>query len=507
MILALGGRKIEVSRADLVLGLGAVPRLELLFKDIAPFEGEPAPRLSSSVVRETERASLEWQGSSLAIAPFGFQKRGGSGSAEARLHALLLEEDLEAWFETRIEAPPRLQYGVYQNPAEIGGWTFLATCLGHTFRVPDAAYVERIDAVLPIATCLLRPLGQDNLEFIGSVVDYLQQHIPELVGWCGMFGGVAQEPLRLVFLDEVQALQLDEGWELQSPRLPSRYAGHEVGRTARLSQSRMQIQSDMKMALLETLARHGIQEAVSGFLERGSEADLLYLPGPVKLGKRLMLCEQVTYSFDHPEDILGMTLELSTGFAMPSSASSAVRFEGCFDAWDAGDDARSRVFVTPADDSVWSMIDREDANLLDPKAGLMARFVTPTETRRGYAGLYVRHEKGDRVAFDVQPFRVPLIHGSWQILHEELEAATLSLNTELLALSTSDGDTAIDRAHGVVMDEKQIMHRAESDIIAEADTITLDQNVVVTETSLNVNSTTDIAKKTRIDGKLEVGGM
>lgn len=500
MIVTLGDEQRELSRIDLRLGLGAVPTLVLRLKD------EHGAGLTTRTVGRLHRGRLEWQGSTIDIAPFGFERTpSAAGTAEARVYALLLGEDLQAWFDAKIVPGKGVQHGIYQNQAEIGGWTFLSNCLDRKFLVPETAFKERIDEFLSLGACLIRPVHQDNLEFIGTVVNTLQHHIPELAGWAAIFD--SPEPLRFVFFDEEHAIPLDDSWEILSPRLPSRYAGHTSGTPAKLKQAGIWVKSDKRMALLQALARHGIAQPLSGFLTESIENELIYLPGPVKLGDRLLMCEAVTYSFREVDDALTMELELTSGHQVPSSSNTPVRVEATFDAWDAGDDAQQRVFVAPPPNGTWNLVDPDDATLLDPGAGILARFVTPTMPNDRFAGLYVRHEQGDRVIVDIQPFRTPLVHGSWQVLHDELEAATLSLNTELLALSTSDSGTSINDAHGIVMDEKKIMQRSGDDIIAETDTITLDQNVVITEDSVDVKSETHVANKVKIDGKLEVGGM
>jgi hypothetical protein len=269
----------------------------------------------------------------------------------------------------------------------------------------------------------------------------------------------------------------------------------------------MQIKTDYKMALLMELAKHGIQEPLSSFLETNDEKDLLYLPGPVKLAEKLFLCEAITYSFEDVIDTLTTTLDLTSGFQTPASTVIPSRLEGLFKAWDEDDDDEIRVFLKPPDDSLWQMMDAKDSNLLDPSSDLMAKFVLPTTPKDDYSEFYVRRVEGDRVVFELQCFYTPIIYGSQQKLNEELEAATLSINTEILALTLSDKGTTISDANGIVMDKDKMMNRAESDIFTETKTIILDDNVEITENSLDVKSKTNVANDVQIDGKLEVGGM
>ena len=500
MNIKLGEDSIELDRIELRLSLNAVPSLSLYLKE------EHDAEINKQVIEQTETGTLEWQDDSLVFKPFGYQKIPDSRQGiEGVIYALLLEDSLQEWFETRPEAPNRLNYGIYQNQAEVGGWTFLHNSLGQKFLDPVPSYRDRIDQVLPIGSCLTRPIHQDNLQYLSTAIDYLQHHLPELVGWSGVFGGDA--PLRFILFDEENAVALDASWENLSAMLPSRYAQPRTGKPAEFRKSGLVMAADSKMALLKGLAQHGIPEPLSGFLEEGSESDLLYLPGPVKLADKVFLCEAVTYAFQDPEDSLFMTIELSSGFQVPASSAIPTRLEGLFVAWDEGDSEEIRVFLRPPDDGSWQMMDANDSDVLDAGGELMAKFVTPTTPNDGYAGLYVRHETDDRVVFDMQPFHTPLSYGSHQVAQEQLEAATLSLNTELLALSTSTSDTPITDAHGIVMNENEVMNRAESDIFAEAELITLDDNVRVKEDSLEIASKTDIANDVQVDGKMEVGGM
>ena len=499
MNIKLGEDSIELDRIELRLGLNAVPSLSLYLKEQHDAE------INKQVIEQTETGTLEWQDDSLEFKPFGYQKIPDSRQGvEGVIYALLLEDSLEDWFETRPEAPSRLNYGIYQNRADLGGWTFLHNTLGRKFHVPPNPYQDRIDQVLPISTCLIRPIHQDNQQYLMTVIGYLQHHLPELVGWCSVFG--EEEPLRLIFIDEENAVSLDASWENLSEMLPSRYARPLGQRRTTLRKSGLVMHGGMKMALLIELVRRGITEPLSGFLEEGSESDLLYLPGPVKLGRELFLCEAITYGFQDPENSLFMTIELTSGFQTPASTANPTRFEGLFLAWDEGDDDEERVFLTPPEDSTWQMMDSSDSNVLDAEAELMARFVMPTTPNNDYAGLYVRRVEGDRLVFKTQIFQTPMIYGSFQILHEELEAATLSLNTEVLALSTSTLDTGINDMHGVVIDAAKIMNRAKSSIAAEASTITQAKNIQVTEDSLTVATVTDIAKTTTAK-KLKVTGV
>ena len=57
------------------------------------------------------------------------------------------------------------------------------------------------------------------------------------------------------------------------------------------------------------------------------------------------------------------------------------------------------------------------------------------------------------------------------------------------------------------MDEEEIMNRARSDIFSEAKTVTIDENVRVTDNSVEIDSKTTIDNNTTINKKLEVGGM
>ena len=502
MLLNLANITIDLDRVDLVLGLNAVPTLRLLTEE--RFDED----VMGEVVSSGERATLEWQDDSVEVLPYGFDRSNvESRRGEAFVYALLLTEELESWFGRKVEAGQEILYGIYQNQSEVGGWTFLNNCLGRQFLVPSDEYRERIDQILPISTCLTRPIRQDNQQYLHTVIGYLQQHLPELVGWTGVHA--ESEPLRFVFFDEEHAVSLDESWWIAAG-LPVRFAPmREQGRNEQVSlrKTGAQVAADKKMAFLKELASHGIQTPLAGFLEVGDETSLLYLPGPVKLGKKLLLCERVSYSFDATEDALTTTLELGSGFQVPAGSAFPVRLEGLFKAWDQDDKDEVRVFLSPPSDSSWRLMAAADSDLLKPDAELMAEFVLPTTPKDKYSELYVRRVEGDRVVFELQPFLRPIIYGSQQVLNEQLEAATVSLNTEILALSLSDRNTAIEDANGIVMDSKQMMNRAENDMFTESETIIFEDNLVVTEKSVDVKSKTNIANDVQIDGKLEVGGM
>ena len=499
MKIKLGEATIELDRIELHLALDSVPSLSLYLKE------EHDAQINKQIVESTETGTLEWQDDSLDFKPFGYREKvDARAGQEAVIYALLIEDALEEWFETRPEAPSRLNYGIYQNRSEVGGWTFLYNSLGRKLHDPVPIYRDRIDQVLPISTCLTRPIHQDNQQYLMTAIGYLQHHLPELVGWSAVLGSAS--PLRLIFFDEENAIGLDGSWENLSELLPNRHLHSRQGHKATLQKSGLVMNSGMKMALLKELAQHGLPEPLSGFLMEGSEADLLYLPGPVKLGERLFLCEGITYGFEDPEHSLFMTVELSSGFQLPASSAIPTRLEGDFKAWDEGDADEIRVFLSPPDDGSWQLMDPGDSDVLDPGAQLMAKFVTPTTPNDSYAGLYVRHEAGDRLVFKTQIFQTPLIFGSFQILHDELEAANFSLNGELLALSTSSSDTNINDMHGIVADAKTIMKRAESSIAAEASTITQANNVQIEESKLTIASETDIAKNTKVD-KIKVTGV
>jgi hypothetical protein len=493
MNLELSDKTIKLSRIDLRLALNAVPTLTLFLKE------ERDAQLIKAVVGTTKRVTLDWQDNKLEVVPFGFEELINN---ESTLHALLLEKELETWFTTKVAASTGIHYGIYQNQSDVGGWTFLNSCLGHNVLVPPNDYKKRIDQILPISSCLTRPIRQDNQQYLGTVINHLQCHLPELVGWSAIHA--SEEALRFVFFDEENALELNETWKNLSAKLPIRFTNHH--RNIHLRKTGMQIKADKKMALLIELARHGIQEPLSGLLETNDEKDLLYLPGAVKLAEKLFMSEAITYSFEDSHDTLTTTLDLSSGFQTPASTTVPSRFVGLFKAWDADDDEEIRVFLSPPDDTTWQLMDPKDSNLLKPDADLMAKFVLPTTPNDSYAGLYVRRVEGDKLIFKVESFNTPMIYGSHQKLTEELEAATLSLNTEVLALSTSESGTGINDMHGIIAKAKTIMNRTESEVAAEAGTITLVQNIQVKKDSLSVASKTDIASSASVD-KVKVKGV
>ena len=498
MELKLGSLEIDLSRIDLILSLNSVPSLRLLTEE----------RFDASTIKEIvsswERAKLEYQDDTLDVLPIGFGKSDDRANEnETFVHALLLEPSLETWFTTKPDAPKELNYGIHQNQSDVGGWTFLNSCLGYQFLTPINDYKERIDKVLPISTCLTRPIRQDNQQFLGTVIGYLQHHLPELVGWTAAH--TEHEALRFIFFDEENAFELDESWENLSASLPFRFASGPTTKTE-LRKTGLQIKADKKMALLKTLAFHGIQTPLSGFLETGNEDELLYLPGSVKLGEKLLLCETITYSFAEENDTLTTTLELSSGLRTPASTVVSSRFEGMFKAWDADDAEEVRVFLATPDDTTWQMMDSKDSNLLNPSADLMAEFLLPTTPNDNFSGMYVRRVDGDRLIFKVDNFKTPTIYGSHQVLTEKLEAATVSLNTAVLALSGAPKDAGINDMQGIVAEAETIMHRAESEIRAEAGAITLGKNVEVETSLLKIASTVDIANSATVD-KVKVTGV
>lgn len=505
MNLELANSTIKLSRIELQLSLNAVPSLSLFLKE------ERDAQTVKKIVGSKDKAKLQWQDNTLEVIPYGFENVPKSASEnEAILHALLLEQDLETWFTTKPEAKAGLHYGIYQNQSEVGGWSFLNSCLGHQVLVPVNSYKDRIDSILPISTCLPRPIRQDNQQYLGTVIAYLQLHLPELVGWSAIHA--SQEALRFVFFDEENAVKLNESWENLSAKFPIRFTNNgrnqrtQYGQKTQLRKSGMQIKEDKKMALLMEIARHGIQEPLSGFLETNDEKDLLYLPGSVKLAEKLFLCEAITYRFEDDDDTLTTTLEVSSGLQTPASAAIPCRLEGLFKAWDADDDEEVRVFLSPPENSQWQLMDPLDSNLLKPDADLMAEFVLPTTPKDDYSEFYVRRVEGDRVVFKVEGFNTPIIYGSHQKLTEELEAATVSFNTEILALATSSRDTAINDMHGVIAKAKTIMYRTGDEVVAEASTITLAQNIQVKKDSLSIASKTDIASSASVD-KVKVSGV
>ncbi len=502
MNLKLGALDIKLSGADLSLSLNSVPSLRLLTEE----------KFDESIIKEilvtSERAKLEWQGESVDVLAYGFDKsKNEANESEAYIYALILNEAFEDWLVRSVEAPTELNYGIYQNQAEVGGWTFLNGCLANQVLVPINDYKERIDKILPIASCLTRPIYQDNQQFLNTVICYLQLHLPELVGWTAIHA--EEEALRLVFFDEENAFELDSSWENISASLPIRFVSREEARAhkAKLRKTGLQVKADKKMALLKKLAEHGLSTALSGFLEVGSETELLYVPGPVKLAEKFFLCETISYSFDFELDALAITLSLESGFQVPASSVTPCMLEGHFKAWDEDDSDEIRVFLTPPDPPTWQLMDPKDSDLLKSDGHLMAEFVLPTTPKDDYAEFYVRRVEGDKIIFELQAFHTPIIYGSQQVLNEQLEAATLSINTEILALSVSDKGTAIEDTMGIVFDKDKMMQRSEQDIFIETETIILNNNVEITENKVDVKSKTEIANDLQVDGKLEVGGM
>lgn len=498
MQLKLGSLELDLSRIDLILSLNSVPSLRLLTEE----------RIDTSTIKEIvgsgERAELLWQDDTLEVSPFGFDKSKTEASeSEAYIHALLLTENLEAWFTTKPDAPETLNYGIHQNQSDIGGWTFLNSCLGYQFLTPINDYKERIDKILPISTCLTRPIRQDNQQYLGTVIGYLQHHLPELVGWTSVH--TEHEALRFVFFDEENAFGLNESWENLSVNLPLRFVPGSTTKTE-VRKTGFQVQADEKMSLLQTLAQHGIQTPLSGFLEAGNEDELLYLPGPVKLGEMLLLCEAITYSFAEENDTLITTLKVSSGLRTPASTVSSSRFEGMFKAWDVDDAEEINVFLATPDNTTWQMMDLKDSNLLNPSADLMAEFILPTTPNDEFSGMYVRRLDGDRLIFKVENFKTPTIYGSHQVLTEKLEAATVSLNTEVLALSGAAKDTGINEMQGIVVNAETMMHRTAREIEADAGTITLGKNIEVEKYLLSIVSTVDIANSATVD-KVKVTGV
>ena len=216
MKLELGDNSFKLSRIDLRLGLNAVPGLSLFLKE------ERDAQIIKEIVGTKDKAKINWQEKSLEILPYGFEDSPKSSSEnEAILYAVLLEKDLESWFTTKPEADKRLHYGIYQNQSDIGGWSFLNNCLGQKVLIPPKNYQERIDQILPISTCMTRPIRQDNQQYLDTVINYLQHHLPELIGWSAIHS--AEEPLRFIFMDQENAIKLNESWENLSARLPIRF--------------------------------------------------------------------------------------------------------------------------------------------------------------------------------------------------------------------------------------------------------------------------------------------
>ena len=89
---------------------------------------------------------------------------------------------------------------------------------------------------------------------------------------------------------------------------------------------------------------------------------------------------------------------------------------------------------------------------------------------------------------------------------EQQEAASLSLNTEVLVLNSDNKDADINDVKGIVADASTIMQRLNTELAVETGTITLAKNVEVEESALGINSKTDIAKKTTVR-KVKVTGV
>jgi hypothetical protein len=152
-------------------------------------------------------------------------------------------------------------------------------------------------------------------------------------------------------------------------------------------------------------------------------------------------------------------------------------------------------------------MDNQNPSQVNPKGKLLATFITPTTPNDSYAGIYVTHKENDQIGFFSQTFASPTILGGTQRYQEELEKANLSLNEARLALSTSSQGTNLDGTTGTVMTKAAMMNRADTDIKAEAETITENNNMRIMEDKVDVASDTDVAKNVQIDGKLEVGGL
>ena len=407
MKLLLGTQELELTNIDLMLSLNSVPKLRLLTTE--KFDSS----IINDIIKTSERVKLSWQDEELECIPYGFEKNPEDASeGESYIHALLIYEALEDWFTTKPDAPKDLLYGIYQNQTEIGGWTFLNSCLAHQVLVPLKDYQERIDQILPISTCISRPIQQDNQQFLNTVMGYLQHHIPELIGWTAMH--LEEEALRFVFFDEENAFKLDESWENLSAKLPVRFKSGvqriEVEKTG------LQVKSGHNMKLLKELAQHGQTTPLQDFMAAGSEKDLLYLPSPVLLAERLYLCEQLSYSFEADANDVTPTLSLSTGHRRIASTPNPVRLESHFEKWDADDSDEKRVFVSTPDPATWQLMDPQDSNLLKPDADLMAEFVLPVSPHDDYSEFYTRRVAGDQLVFKMQTFACPLIYGSKQKL-------------------------------------------------------------------------------------------
>ncbi len=497
MKLKLGASEVDLSGIDLILSVNSVPSLRLL--SLEKFDAS----LIKEITTASDRSVIAWQDDELEVLPYSFEKQPKDASdGESYIHTLLLKESLEAWFKTKVEAAVTLNYGIYQNQSDVGGWTFLNSCLANQVLVPVNKYKERIDKILPISTCLARPIHQDNQQFLNTVVGYLQQHIPELMGWSAIHA--EEEALRFIFHDEENAFELDESWENLSASLPTRFNNHK--NDVKLEKTGQQLQGGKNMAFLKELSSHGLTTPLTDYLEAGSEEHLLYLPGSAKLKDRLFFCKTLTYSFKAETNLLRTSLSLSTNLGKPKQSLVAAKLEGQFKAWDADDDDEKRVFLSPPKAATWQLMDPKDSNLLKPDADLMAEYLVPTTAKELYSEFYIKRVEGDKVIFKTQGFQTPIIHGSKQKLTEKQEAATLSLNAEVIVLSNADYDTEINDMQGIIMNAKTIMKRTNKEVKTESKTITLAKNMQVETSSLSIHSPTHIGKTTTVK-KVKVTGV
>ncbi len=302
MEVTIKGDTFKVGRASLKISLNAVPTLIL---DLKEEEEKSDSKLSKLLATSEVPANFKWQGKGLDFIAIGFQAGAASPIhdienpiSKTKIYGLLLPKSLQDWFKTRPKFADGLNYGIYQNPAnpKTPGWTFLYNVLGKKFFNPSNRYKKRIGQLLPLGACIPRPTGLDNWQFNDYVIQNLKHHIPKLVGWCGF--NTDQQPLRFVIFDEDEAVKLDKVWERQSALFPNRYTGATpMQEVSRLRHRGLVVKNKGKMALLRELAKHGITKPLSGFLADGDAKDMVYVPGPVKLGEKLMLCEAISYDF------------------------------------------------------------------------------------------------------------------------------------------------------------------------------------------------------------------
>lgn len=460
---------------------------------LRPSQQQDWSKLLQQAKRQESRVEIA-PGTTIEARLLGSQSIGPGGTAEAV--AVCLKEDLE---NTLLDRPPDNQAGwlIYQRTATEEAWNFLNRTCGNRLESVANNTQQWNDHIAPRG-CLVRHGSWSNLEYLERLVQWLSERTGGAMGWSVYTD--QQNPVRL--LDYSQARKVE--WEVGSGGVPHPLSRSGGNRDNLCLTRQFQLNdANQAGAFYKTLVSRGFPGTVdkdfNGTVDTPDQ--LIVCPCAVEVLGATYRCARVTYEWsedtnnpDQWPNTIRATAFLTPWECgdqpIPSTSFPGLLLDGQFQQWDGN--AADLVQVSPAENAIpkWLLA-------MDEHAGntghLAAHVALPGAQDEPYAGLYVRYEQGRAFKMLLIPGQAPLVLGGHQRFAEELEKASIVINAERIALTTSPATNSLTVSEGQIslISTSEVLAQVQSDGDIQ-NSLKLAAELLQTEENLKVGGQVDV---------------